>query len=117
MARCRQSITLAYLDIVHTKQSCMSDTQDLGCFSKYEPAVQYTVHYSLACALSMAACILQCCGLTSRLLRVLLQAEDAHQHLFRSLQANVEESEMNRLHGKQYSEYSSRVSKLIPGIF
>ncbi|KAL3145985.1 hypothetical protein ABBQ38_015345 [Trebouxia sp. C0009 RCD-2024] len=31
--------------------------------------------------------------------------------------ANVEESEMNRLHGKQYSEYSSRVSKLIPGIF
>jgi len=29
----------------------------------------------------------------------------------------VEEGEMDRLHGEQYSEYSSRVSKLIPGIF
>lgn len=32
-------------------------------------------------------------------------------------QATVEEKEMDRLHGEQYSEYSSRVSKLIPGIF
>lgn len=31
--------------------------------------------------------------------------------------ANVEEAEMERIHGEQYSEYSSRVSKLVPGIF
>lgn len=31
--------------------------------------------------------------------------------------ANVEEAEMDSLHDEQWSEYSSRVSKLIPGIF
>lgn len=40
-----------------------------------------------------------------------------HTLIVAYLQANVEENEMERLHGEQYSEYSSRVSKLIPGIF
>ena len=40
-----------------------------------------------------------------------------HTYFVPRLQANVEETEMERLHGEQYFEYSSRVSKLIPGIF
>ena len=49
--------------------------------------------------------------------RILTQDCSPHTHFVPHLQANVEETEMERLHGEQYSEYSSRVSKLIPGIF
>lgn len=33
------------------------------------------------------------------------------------VQADLEEAEMERVHGEQYTEYKSHVSKIIPGIF
>lgn len=33
------------------------------------------------------------------------------------MQADLEEAEMERVHGEQYTEYKAHVSKLIPGIY